>query len=79
MNSYPSPYFFLFHPFDLISGSFFDSNYVMDDLIIIDKEVAWNLFGSTDVVGQVVNVGSRPHVVCGYPFGRFYYGIVCGQ
>ena len=57
--------FFLFHPFDLISGSFFDSNYVMDDLIIIDKEVAWNLFGSTDVVGQVVNVGNRPHVVCG--------------
>lgn len=57
--------FFLFHQFDLISGSYFDSNYVMDDLIIIDKEVAWNLFGSTDVVGQVVNVGSRPHVVCG--------------
>lgn len=57
--------FFLFHPVELVNGSFFDSEYVMKDLVLLDTETAWRLFGSNDVVGQYVEIGGVPHVVTG--------------
>lgn len=57
--------FFLFHPFEMVEGSFFDSEYVMDDLVVIDTDTAWKLFGSNSVVGQIVEIGGVPHVICG--------------
>lgn len=57
--------YFLFHPVDLVTGSFFDSEYVMKDLVLLDTETAWRLFGSYDVVGQIVEIGGVPHVVTG--------------
>ncbi len=57
--------YFLFHPFELVSGSFFDSEYMMKDLVLLDVETAWRLFGSTDVEGQVIEIGGVRHVVSG--------------
>ncbi len=57
--------FFLFHPMDLVSGSFFSGNDLMQDYCVIDRETAWQLFGSSDVAGQMVTIGSVPHMVVG--------------
>lgn len=57
--------FFTFHPVNLIYGSYFSGKDIMDDGIIIDDEIAWNLFGSSDVVGQPVDIGGIPHYIRG--------------
>ena len=57
--------FFDFHPLELISGSYFNSDYVMKDLVLLDEYTAFNLFGSNDIVGQIVEIGGLEHVVCG--------------
>jgi len=57
--------FFMFHPLELIEGSFFDGTEVNKDLVVIDENTAWVLFGSSNVVGQVVEIGGMQHIVCG--------------
>ena len=57
--------FFLFHPITMLEGYYFSTSDVMKDRILIDKEVAWQLFGSTDVVGMNVQVGNTTCVVAG--------------
>ena len=66
--------FFLFHPVQLIDGRYFTGNELMHDSILLDKDGAWQLFGSTDIVGQSVMIGGIPHYVVGVferPGGRF--------
>lgn len=65
--------FFQFHPQKIITGALFHANSMMQDGIVIDKETAWQLFGSFDVAGMQVMVGSVPHYVTGVverPTGR---------
>lgn len=65
--------FFLFHPLELITGSYFSGNDLMRDYCIIDQDAAWQLFGSNDVVGMTVYIGNVPHIVTGVvrrPEGR---------
>lgn len=57
--------FFLFHPLELVSGYYFSGNDLMQDYIIIDEEVAWLLFGSNDVSGQMVEIKGVPHIITG--------------
>ena len=57
--------YFLFHPLEIINGYLFNGESGIDDTIVIDRDVAWNLFGSTNVVGQIVEIGGQRHVVCG--------------
>jgi hypothetical protein len=57
--------FFFFHPLTRINGSYFGGDDLMKDGIVIDEDTAWNLFGSTDVVGLSVDVGDVPHYVVG--------------
>lgn len=57
--------FFLIHPLTLINGSYFNDDNLMKDGIVIDEELAWQLFGSNDVVGQQVSIGNVPHFVVG--------------
>lgn len=57
--------FFLFHPIRLVNGSYFDDSYLMKDLVVLDEETAANLFGSSDCVGMVVEIGGVMHVVSG--------------
>ena len=67
--------FFLFHQLQLLNGSYFSGNDLMQDYVILDRDGAWQLFGSTDVAGMTVNIGGRPHLVIGVverPAGRLY-------
>lgn len=65
--------FFLFHPLRLVSGAYFSGNDLMQDYCVIDEDAAWQLFGSTNVVGQIVTISGIPHVITGVierPEGR---------
>lgn len=57
--------FFLFHQLQLVSGSYFAGSDLMQDKIVVDEDVAWQLFGSNDIVGQQVTIGGVPHLICG--------------
>ncbi len=57
--------FFLFHPVQLLSGSYFSGNDLMYDKVIVDEDAAWQLFGSNDVVGMQVTIGGVPHYIAG--------------
>lgn len=57
--------FFLFHPLDMISGSYFSKDNLNDDCILIDEDTAWQLFGSNDIAGQIVDIGGISHVISG--------------
>ena len=48
--------FFTFHPLKLSAGSYYLSDSVMKDEILLDEETAWKLFGSFDVEGRTVRV-----------------------
>lgn len=57
--------FFLFHPLKLLEGAYFSGSDLMQDHIVIDEDVAWQLFGSNDVDGQMVTIGGVPHMIAG--------------
>ena len=57
--------FFLFHPMTFVAGSYFSGDDLMKDKIVIDEEMAWQLFGSTDIIGQSVSIGNVPHYIAG--------------
>lgn len=65
--------FFLFHPLQLLAGSYFSGNDVNQDYCVIDEDAAWVLFGSNDVAGMTVYISGVPHLVTGVvkrPEGR---------
>ncbi len=65
--------FFLFHPLKLLYGAYFSGNDLMKDYCVIDEDAAWQLFGSSNVAGMMVNIGGVPHMVTGVverPSGR---------
>jgi len=57
--------FFLFHPYFLKSGSYLSPNDVMHDRVILDEELAWRLFGSSNLEGFEVLINARPFQVAG--------------
>ena len=57
--------FFLFHPLRLRSGSYISGDDLMDDRIVLDEIVAWQLFGGYDVAGQTVTISGKPYYVAG--------------
>lgn len=57
--------FFLFHPLELLSGSYINDENGSKDLVVLDENTAWALFGSNDIVGQIVEIGGKRHVVSG--------------
>lgn len=57
--------FFLFHPVQLVSGSFFSDDMLMQDAVILDENSAWQLFGGNNIAGQTVYIDSVPHFVAG--------------
>lgn len=65
--------FFLFHPLTLLYGSYFSGNDLMQDYCVIDEDAAWQLFGSSDVAGKMVEIRGVPHMITGVvrrPEGR---------
>lgn len=57
--------FFVFHPMELIHGSYIQAGDLMQDGIVIDEDAAWKLFGATDVAGMQVTIGGIPHYIKG--------------
>jgi len=57
--------FFLFHPLRLRSGSYISGDDLMDDRVVLDEILAWQLFGGYDVAGQTVTIGGKPFLVAG--------------
>ena len=57
--------YFLFHPLKLVHGNYFSDSNIGDKLVVIDRDVAWQLFGSSDVVGQIIEIGGLQHTICG--------------
>lgn len=65
--------FFLFHPMQLLAGSYFSGNDLNQDYCVIDEDAAWQLFGSNNVAGMTVYVGDIPLIISGVvhrPEGR---------
>lgn len=57
--------FFLFHPLQLVSGSYFTPDNDENDLVVIDEDTAWRLFGSVDIQGMNVEIGKKNYIVSG--------------
>ena len=57
--------YFLFHPLRLLSGSYITGSDLMHDRVVLDEELAWKLFGGTDVVGLTVTIAEKPYLVAG--------------
>lgn len=57
--------FFQFHPQKLLYGSLFSQDSMMQDGIVIDEDIAWQLFGSSNVAGMQVMIGQVPHYITG--------------
>ena len=57
--------FFMIHPVPLITGSYLDLDNPDVNQILLDEDVAWTLFGSSDVVGKKVWIGSTVFTVIG--------------
>ena len=57
--------FFYFHPLYLRSGSYIKEDDLMDDLVLLDEELAWKLFGGTNLAGMTVTINDVPFVVSG--------------
>lgn len=57
--------FFYFHPLPLRSGSYISDSDLMDDLVVLDEELAWRLFGGVELTGLPLNINGKPFVVAG--------------
>lgn len=57
--------FFYFHPLQLRSGSYISSDDLMDDLVVLDEELAWRLFGGIELSGMTMTINGQPFVVAG--------------
>lgn len=57
--------YFLFHPMELLDGSYFQQEDEAQDGVILDENVAWKLFGSNHVAGMTVDIGSISYRIRG--------------
>lgn len=78
--------FFMFRNFRLVNGSFFSDNDLMHDGAVIDRNLAWELYGSCDVAGMnlyidgvkfyisgvIENPETEPEKICAGKLPRIY-------
>ncbi len=57
--------FFRFHEHKLINGNYLNTDNVMQDYIVLDKDAAWKLFGAIDVAGMSISVNGIECTVAG--------------
>ena len=48
--------FFLFRGFDLVSGAFFSEDDLMQDGVVIDRQLAWNIYGTDNIAGKSIYI-----------------------
>ncbi len=73
--------FFYFHPLTLRGGAYIQGSDLMDDLVVLDEEMAWRLYGGTELAGLPVSINGEPFVIAGvvaretdFATGRAYTG-----
>lgn len=57
--------FFQFHPLVLRSGGYIAGSDLMHDGVVLDEELAWQLFGGVDLTGMTVSIGGKYYRVAG--------------
>jgi hypothetical protein len=57
--------FFFFHPYELVSGSYITDDDLMQDRVVLDYELAWRLFGGTELEGMSVEINGAPYYIAG--------------
>lgn len=57
--------FFLFHPLTLLNGSYISEADLMQDRVVLDRELAWKLFGSYQLEGETVLINKQPFIIAG--------------
>ncbi|MDE5765177.1 MAG: ABC transporter permease [Ruminococcus sp.] len=57
--------FFLFRGFTLLDGSYFNSDDIMQDGAVIDRNLAWSLYGSYDVAGMNIYINGTKFYIAG--------------
>ena len=50
--------FFLFRSFELASGAFFSDDDLMQDGAVIDRQLAWNLYGTDNIAGKYIYINN---------------------
>lgn len=57
--------FFFFHPQRFLYGGGFAESDEQHDTAVLDELAAWQLFGSSDVVGRDLTVNGKDYLICG--------------
>lgn len=57
--------FFLFRDFKLLDGSFFSETDLMQDGAVIDRNLAWELYGSDDIAGMNIYINGVKFYISG--------------
>lgn len=57
--------FFFFHEYALHDGSYISGNDLMKDMVVVDKELAWKLFGATKVAGMEILINGSRYIIAG--------------
>lgn len=57
--------FFFFHDFKLMSGSYFDDEDIMHDGVVLDRKLAWQLYGGENIIGMNIYINNVKLFVSG--------------
>lgn len=57
--------FFQFHPLNLLYGSTFLPDEANTDRVVLEENLAWLLFGATDIAGKTVEISGKEFVIAG--------------
>lgn len=57
--------FFFFHRAYLRDGNYISGNDLMKDKVVLDKELAWKLFGATEVAGMELLINGERFLIAG--------------
>ena len=57
--------YFLFHPVEMLSGWYYSESDNTDTLVILDENLAWRLFGGTDIAGMALEINGYACTVAG--------------
>ena len=57
--------YYLFHPLTILDGAFLSKDTLDSKKIVLDKELAFKLFGSYNAVGSEVSINQRKYTVVG--------------
>lgn len=57
--------FFVFHPMKFVYGSYFLNDNSNPMGVVLDRDLAWKLFGAENIVGMTVTIGNEEFTVVG--------------